>query len=132
MDTFLWAPLPLRLALGVIFVAHGSQKAFGAFNGPGLAGFTKLLDSMGIPLAGFMAVVVMLVELVGGVCLFLGIGTRIAAALIAVNMLVAIFKVHLTKGLFDMEGGFEYPLVILAACITLVILGGGALSLTKF
>jgi putative oxidoreductase len=132
MDWMAWGPLPLRLVVGLTFILHGSQKAFGAFGGPGMEGFSKALAGMQIPMPALFAWAVMLVELAGGIGLFFGAFTRVCAALIAVDMLVAIMKVHLPKGFFAMGGGIEYPLVLLAACVSLVIMGGGALSLTDF
>lgn len=132
MENLLWAPLPLRLVLGITFILHGSQKAFGAFGGPGMAGFTRSLEGMQIPAAALMAWVSMLAELLGGIGLFFGVFTRACAALIAVDMLVAILKVHIGKGFFNVQGGIEYPLVIIAGCVSLMIMGCGNLSLTKF
>ena len=72
---------------------------------------------IGIPLAGFFAVVVSLVEFLGGILLVLGIVTRVAAALNAIDMVVAILAVHLSHGFYNQNMGFEYPLTLLAATI---------------
>jgi putative oxidoreductase len=130
MENVVWASLPLRLAVGIVFLLHGSQKAFGAFGGPGIAGFAKNLAGMGVPLAVAFAWIVMLVEFAGGLALILGLYTRLAASLIAADMLVAILKVHLPKGFFAASGGIEYAVVLFAACISLIILGGGKFSIT--
>lgn len=123
-----WAALPLRLGLGVIFAAHGLQKAFGAL---GIEGFTKMLTSLGFVPALFWAYVAAYTELIGGLCLLLGLGTRIASSLIFILITVATIKVHLAKGFFLSAGGFEYNLLILCACVSLIILGPGKLSVTK-
>jgi putative oxidoreductase len=73
------------------------------------------------------AVVVTLVEFLGGAALIIGLLTRWAAALNGFDMLVAILVVHLKNG-FLKPGGFEHPLVMLAACIALVMLGPGSIS----
>ena len=87
----------VRLVLGVVFFAHGAQKALGWFGGPGfsatLAGFTT---HMSIP--EFFAVLAILAEFLGGIGLIVGLLTRVAAFGIAVNMCVAIALVHGPNG----------------------------------
>jgi putative oxidoreductase len=114
----------LRVVVGVVFLMHGWQKMFG-FKIPGVTGF---MTSLGIPMPGFFAVVVTLVELLGGIALILGVATRVAAVLLAINMTVAILKVHLPHGFFTQGGGFEFPLTLLAANICLALAGPGSLS----
>jgi len=116
----------LRVTLGIVFLVHGYQKLF-TF---GLHGVAGMFGHMGIPLAGFFAVVVTLVEFVGGLLLIVGVATRIAAAFLAVDMLGAILFVHAKHGFFN-PGGVEFPLTLLAASICLVLAGGGALSLRR-
>ncbi len=120
-----WGPFFLRLAVGAIFIATGAQKLFGAFGGAGLRGFSGMLGGLGIrpPLA--WAVVVAVVEFVGGIFLVLGIFTRQAAALIGIVMVVALVTVHIPVGFFDSR----LPMVILAACISLLLTGGGRAAL---
>lgn len=116
----------LRVVMGIVFLAHGYQKLF-TFGFHGVAG---MLGHMGIPLPAIFAVMVTLVEFLGGILLILGVATRIAAALIAIDMLVAILAVHLKKGFFN-SGGIEFSLTLFAAAVCLVIEGGGALSLKR-
>lgn len=114
----------LRIVIGITFFAHGWQKLF--TNGiPGVTGF---FGSLGIPAAGFFAVVVTLVELLGGLALILGIGTRIAASLLAITMLVAMFTVHLPNGFFASNGGYELVLLLFAGCVALGLTGAGSYS----
>jgi putative oxidoreductase len=114
----------LRVIVGVIFVAHGSQKLF-VFGVDGLtAGFTQ----MGIPMAAVSAPLVMLAELLGGIALLTGLVTRYAAAVLAVVMLGAIAFAHLPAGFFN-PNGIEFPLALFAATLTLAVTGPGALSL---
>ena len=122
-----WGPMPLRLAAGAIFIAHGAQKLFGAFGGSGLRGFSGMLEGMGLQPAMGWAVLVACVEFFGGICLVLGILTRWSALLLGVVMLVAIFGVHLKEGFF----GMEYQLTLLAACVSLILTGPGRGSLQK-
>lgn len=124
-----WASLILRLGLGIMFMAHGLQKAFGLFSGPGMQGFTKMLAGLGFVPAGFWAYIGAYTELLGGAFLILGLFTRGSAALLLVFMLVAILKVHLSKGFFLSSGGFEYPFIIICSLAALLILGGGKFAL---
>ena len=121
-----WGLTVLRVAVGIVFVAHGYQKLF-KFGFHGVAG---MFGHLGVPMPAVMAVVVTLVELVGGILLIAGLGVRIAAALVAIDMFVAILVVHLKNGFFN-PGGYEFPLTLLAAAICLVLAGGGALSLRR-
>jgi putative oxidoreductase len=116
----------LRVTVGIVFLVHGYQKLF-TFGFHGVAG---MFGHMGIPLPAFFAVVVTLVELIGGLLLIFGVATRIVAAFIAVDMLGVIFFVHAKHGFFN-PAGFEFPLTLLAASICLVLAGGGALSLKR-
>jgi putative oxidoreductase len=125
-----WGLLILRLAMGSVFIAHGAQKLFGAFGGPGLSGVSKMMAGMGIKPAMAWAVAVALVEFVGGLFLVLGFLTQIAASLIAVVMVVALLSVHLKQGFF-LPHGFEFVLVLLAAAIALACLGPGNFAIKK-
>jgi putative oxidoreductase len=125
-----WELFILRLAVGAVFIAHGAQKLFGAFGGPGLKGFSGMLGGMGIRPAMVWATAVALVEFVGGIFLVLGFLTRVSAGLIAVVMAVALLGVHLKNGFF-LPSGFEYVLILLAAAIALAFLGPGNAALKK-
>ena len=116
----------LRIVVGIVFLVHGYQKFFKF----GFHGVTAMLGHIGIPLPAFFAVVVMLVEFVGGFLLIVGVATRVVAALIAIEMIVAVLAVHLKNGFFN-PGGIEFPLTLLAAAICLTIAGGGAFSLKR-
>jgi putative oxidoreductase len=85
---------------------------------------------MGIPLPAVAAVVVMVVEFVGGILLITGLATRLPAAFLAIDMLVAILLGHAKGGFFN-PAGVEFPLTLLAACICLALSGGGAASLKR-
>jgi putative oxidoreductase len=119
-----WGRLILRLVLGLIFAVHGAQKVF-VFGLDGTAGF---MAKVGIPLPTVAATVVMAVELLGGLALILGLGTRVAAALIAIDMVVAILLVGLKRSFL---GGYEFELMLLAAAASLALLGSGSLSLDR-
>jgi putative oxidoreductase len=123
----------LRLVLGIIFFAHGAQKALGWFGGFGLhATVGAFTGMMHIPAP--LAYVAIAAEFLGGLGLIVGLLTRLAAFGIAMNMLVAIFAVHLQYGLFanwfgNQKGeGIEFHLLVVAIAIVLMARGSGALS----
>lgn len=115
----------LRVVVGVVFLMHGYQKLFKM----GFHGVAGMLGHMGIPMPLVFAVIVTLVEFVGGILLIAGVAVRISASLIAVDMAVALLKVHLPHGFFAQTGGVELPLTLLGAAICLAIAGGGAMQL---
>lgn len=126
-----WGILVLRLGIGIMFVAHGLQMVFGLFGGPGVKGFSGMLSSLGFFPAIFWAYVASYTVLVGGLLLILGVQTRLAATLLLIFILTAAIKVHLSKGFFLSNGGFEYTFVIAAACLALILLGPGKFSILR-
>ena len=127
-----WVTLPIRLALGAVMIAHGSQKVLGTFNGPGFNTF-----SAGNTPCGFMRptwlwlAAAALSELVGGLLVVFGFLTRVGAFFIACVMLTAIVGVHWRGGFFANNRGFEFPLSLLAMALALLIAGGGQASVDK-
>jgi len=115
----------LRIAVGAVILTHGYQKVFHMHLG-GVAGF---FGHLGIPLPTLSAIVVMTVEFVGGILLITGLATRIPAALIAVDMLVALLVVHFRNGYI--KSGGELPLLLLAGAICLALSGGGCGSVKR-
>jgi len=122
-----WGTLPIRLALGIIFLAHGSQKLFGAFGGPGLENLAKFFDQGGISPGAFWAPLAAGGEFFGGLLVLLGLFTRFGALNLVIVMLVAIVHVHWSAGFFAPKG-FEYPFALLGMAVALLISGGGAAS----
>lgn len=123
-----WAPLALRLGAGVIFVAHGAQKLFGAFGGYGLEGTGQWMASVGLEPGWWMALLAGSAEFFGGLALILGLLTRPAAVVLAFTMLVAIFAVHFSNGLFLSNNGYEFGLALLVIAVSLAFSGGGRWS----
>ena len=117
------ALLLVRLAIGIPFIFHGAQLAFGAFSGPGLAGFVKM-GHMPLP----VAVLVAYGEFLGGLGVLFGVLTRLASASILLIMLGAICLVHLPHGYSVSDQGIEYPLTHVLLTLALLIAGPGAYS----
>ena len=118
------ALLLLRLVLAAIFIVHGYQKVFGM----GMSGVTGMFTQIGVPAPAIMAPLISVIELVGGIALLFGAFTRVAAFLIACDMLGAIVLVHAKNG-FLAPKGVEVPLGDLAMLVTVALLGAGAYSI---
>ncbi len=121
--------IPLRLAAGIIFSAHGAQKLFGWFGGYGLEGTAGWMTSIGLEPGFLMALLAGGAEFFGGLLLIIGLLVRPTAFVLALTMLVAIVTVHLTHGLFISNNGYEFALALLAISIALAIRGAGSLSI---
>lgn len=124
-----YAALILRVPVGLILAAHGSQKLFGWFEGYGLEGTGQWMASIGLEPGYLMALMSGSAEFFGGLALVLGLLTRPAALVTAFTMLVAIFSVHISNGLFMSNNGYEYALSLLAVTLALTIQGAGRVSL---
>ena len=115
----------LRVALGVIFLAHGWQKIF-EFTIPGTqASFAE----MGVPAAQLIAPAIAFLELVGGAALILGVLVRPVAALLVLDMLGALILVHAPAGIFVQNGGYELVLALAAGAAALALAGAGRFSI---
>ena len=133
--TDLFAPLMLRIPLGLIFMAHGSQKLLGIFGGQGLTGtFRTFEEKMGIP--PIFTLLAIIAEFGGGFGILTGFLTRLSAAGISAVMLVAIYKVHWAHGFFLNSNaghghGIEYNIALLGMALYLLIAGGGRWCLDR-
>jgi putative oxidoreductase len=135
--TELIAPLMLRIPLGLIFMAHGSQKLLGLFGGQGLTGtFKAFEEKMGIP--PIFTLLAIIAEFGGGFGILTGFLTRLSAAGVSAVMLVAIYKVHWAHGFFlnincvaGHGHGIEYNIALLGMALYLTIAGGGRWCLDR-
>lgn len=123
------ALLVLRLAAGLTLTAHGAQKLFGSFGGPGIDGFSGFLGSLGIRRPRPYAVLTGTAEFFGGLCLALGLLTPLAAAAAIGLMLSAMLVVHASNGFFSANGGYEFPMLLAAAAAAVALAGPGRFSL---
>ena len=119
------ALLLLRAVLGLVFVAHGVDKMFFA----GIDETTGQFSAMGIPQPHVSAYIAALGEMIGGSLLVVGLLTTFVAGALALFMACALYFVHLGHGLFAADGGFEYPAVLIASLVMIVVFGSGRVSL---
>jgi len=118
----------LRIVVGIVFAAHGSQKLFGAFGGYGLAGTAQYMESLGLTPGYLMATLAGGIEFFAGLALIIGLLVRPAALGLIFLLLVAIFSVHISNGLFMANNGYEFALALLGGSIAVLIEGAGKLS----
>jgi putative oxidoreductase len=118
----------VRIVVGIMFLMHVSGK----FKMGAAAVAANILAKNGIEPALIWAYVIMFLELAGGICLIIGLFTRFFAAALAIEMLIALLFVHLSRGYAASGGGYEYVLLIGAICLVIAIRGGGPYSLDRF
>ncbi|ATE78944.1 DoxX family protein [Pseudomonas frederiksbergensis] len=121
----------LRIFVGIIFAAHGSQKLFGAFGGYGIAGTAQYMESIGLAPGHVMAILAGGTEFFGGLALIIGLLVRPAALGLTFLSLVAIFSVHISNGLFMANNGYEFALALLGGSLAVLIEGAGKLSVDR-
>ena len=117
--------LVLRIALGIIFIAHGYPKLAHLRGGAQMQSF---FVEHGLP--GYFVYIAGVIETFGGALLLLGLFTRAAALLLAIEMCVAIWKVHSGHGYLAVHD-YEFPLTLAAACLALATVGAGMISLDQ-
>jgi len=121
--------LIVRVALGLLMAAHGSQKLLGWFGGHGLAGTAGFFDSLGFRPGRFFATLASATEVTSGLLLALGFLGPVGPALIISVMIVAAVSMHLKNGLFAANGGIEVPLLYGVVAAGLLLTGPGQYSL---
>ena len=123
------ADLPVRIAFGAVFIAHGGQKLFGWWGGYGLEATGQWMASIGLEPGFAMAMIAGGIEFFGGIALILGVITRPVAMAASLLMLVAMMSVHWSNGFFMSANGYEFSLTLLAMSAYLTIAGSGRLSI---
>ena len=121
----------LRVFVGIIFAAHGSQKLFGWFGGGGLAGTAQWMESIGLAPGTLMALLSGGTEFFGGLALIVGLLARPAALGLSFTLLVAIFSVHIHNCLFMANNGYEFALALLGGTVAVLFEGAGKLSIDR-
>jgi putative oxidoreductase len=128
MTTLDLAFLILRIGVGLTFAAHGAQKAFGWWGGPGPAGWSGAMVKMGFTPAGLFAALSTGLELIGGLFLAAGLLTPLVAAALVAQSIVIVARVHWANGFFSTRGGIEFPLALGVVCAAICLAGPGELS----
>lgn len=124
------ALLLLRLALGIIFIAHGWQKVFiDGMNGTG--GTIAQLEKLGVPQPGASAWLVSGLEMLGGALLIIGLLTTAVATMLIIYMAAVVWFVHWGHGFFTADGGFELAMLTMMALFVIVVFGAGRASLDR-
>src|ERR1700682_4956432 len=121
--------LILRLVVGLTMAAHGSQKLFGWWGGPGMSNWTQSVHRLRIRPAQPWAWVAALSEFGGGLLLALGLLSPLGSLAIIGAMVVAIATVHLSKGFWAGKGGFEFNLALITGAAALAFTGPGPYSI---
>ena len=111
--------------------AHGAQKVFGWWGGPGMAGTAGMCTNLGYRWPFLMAIALAASEVGGGLALAVGFLIPLGALAVTVVMLTAVYLVHWARGFFTMAGGYEFNLLIAAAAIAIVATGPGRFSLDR-
>jgi len=121
--------LILRIIGGLTLSAHGAQKLFGWFEGPGLTKLSHGFEKQGFKPAWLWVSLVILGELGGGLSVALGFLTPLGAAGMFAAMFMAIFKSHWKNGFWNSKRGLEFPLQLLAIGVAIGLIGPGSYSL---
>lgn len=123
--------LLLRIAVGSIMAAHGAQKLFGWWGGPGISGTAGMCSSLAYRAPLLMACGLGVAEFGGGLALATGFLTPLGALAVTVVMLNAIYVIHWPKGFFNGNGGYEFNLLIAASAVALAAIGPGRFSIDR-
>lgn len=125
-----YARLILRVLAGSIFIAHGWGKFNAAFFGDGLSGFAaSMIEPSGLPFPIVLAWLAMITEVFGGICIILGLFTRLWAFMGAVMMWLIVFVIKSPTVFSARAGGIEYDLTLAVIFTVLAIKGAGAYSI---
>ena len=120
-SVFSYGLLPIRIMAGIVFIAHGIPKFYDISGGYGFFQSINLPPELFLPIA--------LLEVIGGLAILFGILTRIASSLFIIEMIGAIVTAKLSRGFI---GGYEFELLLISICISLVIMGPGKISIENY
>jgi len=122
-----WGAALLRVALGIMFLAHSVVLKLLTY---GLPGTAKFFEGAGLP--GWLAYLTFACEAAGGVLLVLGVQARWVALALSPFLVGALFAIHLPNGwvFTGTGGGWEYPAYLFVLCIAQALVGDGALALS--
>jgi putative oxidoreductase len=123
--------LLLRLAIGSIMAAHGAQKLFGWWGGPGVNGTVGMTKSLAFRAPVLMGLRLAFAELGGGLALATGLLTPLGALAVTVVMLNAVYLVHWPKGFFNTNGGYEFNLLVASTAVALAMIGPGRFAIDR-
>lgn len=127
-----WGLLLIRLTFGLLMAAHGAQKLFGSFGGPGLTATGKGFAALGYRPGKFFAVIGGLSEFLGGLGLAAGLLTPLAAAALIGVMINAMATVTGAHGLWNGDGGVEYSVCITVVALAVAAIGPGRLAVDRY
>jgi putative oxidoreductase len=117
--------LILRVVVGLTFAAHGAQKLFGWWGGPGTAGWHKAVEGMGFRPVGLFVAISIGAEVIGGLFLALGIWTPFAAGVLMAQAVAIIALVHWAHGFFTSNNGIEFPFALATVVTAVAVMGPG-------
>ena len=126
-----WAIFVLRIAVGGLFLLHGSQELFGVFGGIGQAGFTDYLTAMGFWPGAFWAYLTASIELIAGLFLILGLFNRVALLALFILLKIAVIKVLWVKGFVIPIEEYQFKFIFDGVLIALILLGPGEFRIKK-
>ena len=121
----------VRAVVGLVVAAHGTQKVFGVWGGTGLRGWIQAMGRMGIRPPTAWGYLTAGAELIGGIGLAVGLLVPVVAAVVTMQMAVAIQRAHWAKGFWNGKGGIEFPLVLATVAAACGIADPGVYSLDR-
>ena len=123
-----WSLTLLRAFLGVLFAYHGALRLLVPTN---LAGSISYFTQVGIPYANYVIYAFAVIELAGGILLFLGLFTRLSAFVVMLEMIYIFFQVHLRNGFLVGNNGYEFVLLLIFALLFVLVNGPGHVAFEK-
>lgn len=132
-----WTGFITRLTIGLIMFPHGAQKTLGWFGGPGFSGEMHFF-TQNLQLPWLVALLVIVIEFVGAICLILGLASRLWSVAMILLFIGIILMAHADHGFFmnwfgTQKGeGYEYHLLVIGLCLSTLVSGSGKYSLDRW